>query len=85
MVIGTAINAPAQQGIAGKGRTDSDVKAASTQAKLLEVILRILVEAKFLASRRSLRLTPPLLHPDVQRYLRARSDAAVLAAMELKQ
>ncbi len=59
--------------------------AVSTRAKLLEVILRILAEAKFLASRRSLRLTPPLLHPDVQRYLRARSDTAVLAVMELKQ
>lgn len=56
----------------------------TTKAKLLEVILRILAEVRYLESTRSLRLTPPLLHPEVQRYLRSRSEAAVLAAMELK-
>lgn len=58
--------------------------SASTRAKLLQVILRMLAEARYLESTRSLRLTPPLLHPEVQRYLRSRSEAAVLAAMEPK-
>lgn len=56
----------------------------STKAKLLQVVLRMLAEARYLESTRSLRLTPPLLHPEVQRYLKSRSEAAVLAAMELK-
>ena len=56
----------------------------STKAKLLQVVLRMLAEARYLESTRSLRLTPPLLHPEVLRYLKSRSEAAVLAAMELK-
>lgn len=65
---------------------DPDVAAwsDSTKAKLLQVVLRMLAEARYLESTRSLRLTPPLLHPEVQRYLKSRSEAAVLAAMELK-
>ncbi|WP_345791786.1 DUF1819 family protein [Thauera sp. JM12B12] len=55
----------------------------TTKAKLLQVILRILAEARYLESTRSLRLTPPLLHPEAQRYLKSRSEGAVLAAMEL--
>ena len=55
----------------------------TTKAKLLQVVLRILAEARYLESTRSLRLTPPLLHPEAQRYLKSRSEAAVLAAMEL--
>lgn len=55
----------------------------TTKAKLLQVVLRILAEARYLESTRSLRLTPPLLHPELQRYLKSRSEAAVLAAMEL--
>ena len=49
----------------------------------LQDILRILAEAHYLESTRSLRLTPPLLHPEAQRYLKFRSEAAVLAALEL--
>lgn len=55
----------------------------TTKAKLLQVVLRMLAEARYLESTRSLRLTPPLLHPEVLRYLKSRSEAAVLAAMEL--
>lgn len=55
----------------------------TTKAKLLQVVLRILAEARYLESTRSLHLTPPLLHPEAQRYLKSRSEAAVLAAMEL--
>ncbi|CAI09085.1 DUF1819 family protein [Aromatoleum aromaticum] len=56
-----------------------------TQAKLLQVVLRMLAEARYLESTRNLQLTPPMLHPEVLRYLQARSETAVLAAMELKQ
>lgn len=56
----------------------------TTKAKLLQVVLRILAEARYLESTRSLRLTPPLLHPEVLRYLKSRSEVAVLAAMELQ-
>lgn len=58
--------------------------STGTRSKLLEVMQRILAEAHYLESTRNLRLTPPLLHPDVVRYLRARSELEVLAAMELK-
>lgn len=55
----------------------------STRKKLLQVVLRMLAEARYLSSTRDLHLTPPLLHPDLVRYLKNRSDTAVLAAMEL--
>jgi hypothetical protein len=56
--------------------------AASTQAKLFQVILRILVEAKYLESTRNMKLTPQSLHPDVQRYLSDHGDAALLEILE---
>lgn len=71
--------------LADCARRDAAVEtwSATTRAKLLQVVLRILAEARYLESTRSLRLTPPLLHPEVLRYLRARPESAVLAAMEL--
>ena len=54
----------------------------TTTAKMLQVILRILAEAKFLDSTRSLRLTPPHLHPEVVSYLKRHGETAVLAAMD---
>ena len=43
--------------------------AASTRAKLYEVVIRILTEAKYLASTRQPTLTPPMLHPVVRQQL----------------
>lgn len=43
--------------------------AASTRAKLYQVVMRILAEAKFLASTRQPLLTPPMLHPVVKQQL----------------
>ena len=43
--------------------------AASTRAKLYEVVIRILAEAKYLASTRQPTLTPPMLHPVVRQQL----------------
>lgn len=56
--------------------------SASTRAKLFQVIVRILVEAKYLESARSLKLTPRSLHPDVRRYLAARNETQLLDCLE---
>lgn len=64
-----------------------DVKVGSwsdsTRKKLLQVVLRILAEARYITATRHPHLTPPMLHPDLLRYLRSRSETAALAAMEL--
>ena len=54
----------------------------STKAKLFQVIVRILAEAKYLKSTRSMMLTPQSLHPDVRRYLSARDETYVLDCLE---
>jgi Putative inner membrane protein (DUF1819) len=56
--------------------------SASTQAKLFQVILRILTEAKYLESTRSMKLTPQSLHPEVRRYLSANGDTVLLELLE---
>lgn len=57
----------------------------STKAKLFQVIVRILVETKYLDSARSMKLTPQSLHPDVQRYLRKHHESYVLECLERTQ
>ena len=54
----------------------------STKAKLFQVIVRILAEAKYLESTRSMTLTPQSVHPDVRRYLLARDETYVLDCLE---
>jgi len=56
--------------------------AATTRAKLFQVIVRILVEAKYLDSARRKGLTPPMLHPQTRAYLIRCGDTATLARME---
>lgn len=56
--------------------------AATTRAKLFQVIVRILAEAKYLDSARHMGLTPPMLHPKARAYLNRLGDAATLARME---
>ena len=56
--------------------------SASTKAKLFQVIVRILAEAKYLESARSMKLTPPSLHPDVRRYLRTHDEIYALDCLE---
>lgn len=56
--------------------------ASSTRAKLFQVIVRMLVEAKYLDSARRMGLTPPLLHPQTRAYLNRLGDTATLARME---
>lgn len=57
---------------------------ASTRAKLLQVILRILVEARYLESSRTLRLRAPALHPQVRRLLQDLGHPDLIATMELQ-
>lgn len=57
----------------------------TTKAKLFQVIVRILSEAKYLESARSMKLSPRSLHPDVRRYLRSRDESYVLECMERTQ
>lgn len=54
----------------------------STKAKLFQVIVRILAEAKYLENSSSMKLTPQSLHPDVRRYLSAHDEAYVLDCLE---
>lgn len=56
--------------------------SATTKAKLFQVIVRILVEAKYLENSRSLKLTPHALHPDVRRYLRTHDESYALDCLE---
>lgn len=53
-----------------------------TKAKLFQVIVRILVEAKYIESSQSMKLTPRSLHPDVRRYLIAHNETFVLECLE---
>lgn len=66
---------------------DASVSAwsTSTRRKLCQVILRILAEAHYIDTTRSLRLTPPLLHPRVLRYLAEHQDRYTREAMELSR
>ena len=56
-----------------------------TKAKLFQVIVRILVEAKYLENVRTMKLTPQSLHPDVERYLRKHQESYVLQCLERTQ
>lgn len=56
--------------------------ALSTQAKLREVVVRILVEAKYLNNARTMKLTPQSLHPEVRRYLSQRHANYALDCLE---
>lgn len=73
--------------LADCSQRDPDVAAfsASTKAKMLQVVLRVLAEARYIDSIKILRLTPPHLHPDVVAYLRRHNESSVLATMDLTQ
>lgn len=58
--------------------------ADSTREKLFQVIVRILFEAKYLDSTRQRALTPPLVHPQAEAYLKRLGDAETLARLEAK-
>lgn len=58
--------------------------ADSTREKLFQVIVRILFEAQYLDSTRQRALTPPLVHPQVEAYLKHLGDAETLARLETR-
>ena len=58
--------------------------AETTRKKLFQVVVRILVESKFLDSARRMSLTPPMLHPKVRAYLKRLGAEETLARMEAK-
>ncbi len=56
--------------------------AATTRLKLFQVIVRILAEAKYLDSSRTMGLTPPMLHPQLRVYLKKLGDLDTLQRMD---
>lgn len=54
----------------------------STKSKILNGIVRILVETKYLKDRKSMLLSPRSLHPVVRRYLLDRNDDYVFNCLE---
>ena len=56
----------------------------STRKKLLQVIVRILAEAKYLESTRSCRLLHPHLHPAVRKALVDAGEGRLVSMMELQ-
>lgn len=54
----------------------------NTKLKILNGICRILIEAKYLVDRKSMKLTPRSLHPTVKRYLTERNEEFALTCLE---
>lgn len=54
----------------------------STKAKLFQVIVRILAEAKYLVSAKTMTLSPRALHPAARRYLHDRHENYALDCLE---
>ncbi len=54
----------------------------NTKLKIINGIARILIEAKYLVDRRSMKLSPRDLHPVVRRYLAERNEKFVLDCLE---
>ncbi len=59
--------------------------SATTKNKLFEVIIRILVEAKYLDSSRKRNMTPPSLHPTVIDFLKRHGESKILSAMKVSK
>lgn len=57
----------------------------STRSKLLQVIVRILAEARFLSSTKELKLMPHAIHPQIFQALKSSQDNYVLSAMEMNR
>jgi len=54
----------------------------NTKLKIINCIARILIEAKYLVDRKSMKLSPRDLHPVVRRYLVDRNEKFVLDCLE---
>lgn len=54
----------------------------NTKLKIINGIARILIEARYLVDRKSMKLSPRDLHPVVRRYLVERNEKFVLECLE---
>ena len=54
----------------------------STRAKVFNMVTQILVDAKYLVDRETMRISPRSLHPDVKRYLAQRGDLQIINCLE---
>jgi Putative inner membrane protein (DUF1819) len=59
--------------------------SVSTKHKLFQVIIRILVEAKYLDSSRKMNIAPPILHPAVISFLKRHGELGILSAMKVSR
>lgn len=59
--------------------------SVSTKEKLYQVIVRILVEAKYLESSRKMNITPPSLHPTVTSFLNKYGELDVLSVLKVSR
>ena len=57
----------------------------ATRAKVFQVILRMLAEARYLDSTKTLALRLPSLNPDLLKLLRAHGEKDLIAILELRQ
>lgn len=57
---------------------------ASTRTKLFQVIVSMLVDAKYIESNRTLKLRTPSLHPEVRSLLKQNGEDALIAILELR-
>lgn len=66
---------------------DGDIEhwSESTKHKLYQVIIRILVEAKYLDTSRKMNMTPPSLHPTVVSFLKRHGELDVFSAMKVSR
>lgn len=55
---------------------------SSSKSKILNGIVRILIEAKYMLDRKSMTISPRSLHPDVRQYLQARDENYVIDCLE---
>lgn len=59
--------------------------SATTKIKLFQVVIRILVEARYLYSSRKMNMTPPGLHPFVISFLKRHGELDVLSVMKVSR
>ena len=57
----------------------------NTKLKIINGIARILIEAKYLIDRKTMKISPRSLHPVVRKYLHDRNEKFVLDCMERSQ
>ena len=70
------------RGLLGPTKNSLTDKIQNTTLKIINGIARILIEAKYLVDRKSMKLSPRDLHPVVRRYLAERNEKFVLDCLE---